>query len=416
MNFTKKIENAEKELRKVFSETPLQYSKYLSKKYKAKIYLKREDLSPVRSYKFRGAYYFISHYLEKNPDSKNINFVCASAGNHAQGFAFSCARFKVHGKVYMPITTPQQKIEKTKDFGGKYVEVILVGDTYDQASTEAKKVCKSKNTIFVPPYDHEWTIAGAGTVGLEILNQCKDKIDFVFVPVGGGGLASGVSSYFAENSSETEIVTAEPVGAPSLTESLNNGCAADLKNIDTFVDGAAVGHFGDLTCEILKKNLKNPPILIPENRLCQTMLDFLHHKGIVLEPAGGLSIDALKDKKEQIKDKTVVCVISGGNFDFERLQDIKERAMRFSGEKKYLILRLPQRPGALKEFLNLLGPDEDIARFEYLKKSAKNFGSVLLGIETKKPKNFETLFKKMQKNGFDFTDVTDDELLADFVI
>lgn len=416
-DFTKNVLAAEAKLRKVFPPTPLQFSKYLSEKYEANVYLKREDLSPVRSYKIRGAYHFISNYLEETKEKKSdINFICASAGNHAQGLALSCSKFGVKGKIFMPVTTPHQKISRTKDFGGGAVELILVGDTYDQAAVAAKKFCKEKGCVYVPPYDHEWTIEGAGTVGAEIFQQLP-QVDFIFVPVGGGGLSSGVSQFFAEKNPRTEVIGAEPLGAPSLTESLKLGKAVDMKNIDTFVDGAAVGSFGEKTLKILMKTLKRKPFLVPENRLCQTMLTFLHHDGIVLEPAGGLSIDALKDMdREEIKGKTIVCVVSGGNFDFERLPEIKERAIKYAGRKKYIILRLPQRPGAFKEFLNVLGPDDDISRFEYLKKSVKSFGSVLVGIETKEAKNFEALFKNLKTKGFEFTDVTEDRVLADFII
>jgi len=415
MTFTENVVKTEKKLRKIFEVTPLQYSKYLSDIYGSEIYLKREDLTPVRSYKIRGAFNFMESFLQEN-NTQNATFVCSSAGNFAQGVAFSCHYFEMSGKIFMPTTTPAQKINKTKDFGGKYVEIILTGDTYDQAGTAAQKYCKeNSNKVFIHPYDHPKTIEGNGTIGQEILKEVSN-IDFIIMPVGGGGLSSGVAQYFAENSPKTEIIATEPLGAPSLYESIKAKKAVELDKIDTFIDGAAVGHFGQNTFKILQKILKRLPILIPENRVCQTMLDFLHHKGIVLEPAGALSIDALKDLKEDIKGKKVVCVVSGGNFDFERLPDVKERAMKYLGLKKYLVLRLPQRPGALKEFLGLLGAGDDIARFEYLKKSSRNFGSILLGIETKDAKSFPILFDKMKQKGFDYKDVTDDEILADFLI
>ncbi len=415
--FETQVKKATENLRSLFHQTPLQHSKYLSEKYGAKVYIKREDLTPVRSYKIRGAFNLISQLSD---EEKSRGIVCASAGNHAQGVAFACKHFKVPGKVFMPVTTPAQKVEKTKIFGGEFIEVILVGDTFDEAYNLSKKCCEEQDSTFVPPFDHEKIIEGQATIGYEILEQLKTKhvenIDYIFLPVGGGGVSSGIAKLFTEKSPKTEIICTEPLGAPAFKESMDGGKVIELEKIDTFVDGAAVKQIGFKNFEILKKLIKHEVLLIPENRLCQTMMDFLFHEGIVLEPAGGLAIDALKDMKEEIKGKTVVCVLSGGNFDFERLPDVKERAMKHSGLKKYFILRMPQRPGALKDFLNLMGSEDDITRFEYLKKSARNFGSVLMGVETKNPDNFPILFGKMEKAGFEYQDVTDNQTLADFVI
>ena len=411
--FTSKTKEAIKKLRNLFPATSLQFSKRLSERYEAKIFLKREDLTPVRSFKIRGAFNFISQ-LSNN--EKKIGVVCASAGNHAQGFAFSCAYFKIKGIVFMPLTSPAQKVEKTRLFGKGFIEVKLIGDIFDETQVAALDLCKKEGKLFGPPFDHEKIIEGGATVGCEILEQIDQPIDFLITPVGGGGLSSGITEYFYENSPKTNIICAEPKGAAALKGSIKAGKVIKLDKIDTFVDGASLQTVGEKTFNILKKRLKDDVIAIPENRLCETILEFLFHDGIILEPAGGLSIDALKDIPNKIKGKTVVCILSGGNFDFERLPDVKERAMKYAGFKKYFILRLPQRPGALKEFLNLLGPDEDIARFEYLKKSTKNFGSVLLGIETKDPQNFSALFARMEKAGFGYQDVTNDEILADFVI
>lgn len=410
------IKDIQEKLRKLFPMTPLQHSTYLSEKYGAKIYLKREDLTPVRSYKIRGAFNFISQLTD---EEQNRGMVCASAGNHAQGFAFSCAYFQKKGVVFMPVTTPHQKIAKTQSAGGKFVEIQLIGDTFDEASSAAQEFCNGKRAVFVPPFDHQKIIEGQATIATEILDQMVvtgEVFDKIFIPVGGGGLSAGLSEVFKVASPNTKIHCVEPAGAPSLTESLKQGELVELPKIDSFVDGAAVKKVGTANFEILKKNIKNPITLIPENRLCKTMLSFLFHEGIILEPAGGLSVDALRDFEKEIKGKTVVCVISGGNFDFERLPDVKERAMKYAGTKKYFILRLPQRPGALQEFLSLMGPDDDIARFEYLKKSTKNFGSVLLGIETSQPENFPLLFEKITARGFAFQDVTNDEIFADFII
>jgi threonine dehydratase len=242
-------------------------------------------------------------------------------------------------------------------------------------------------------------------------------IDMLVMPVGGGGLSAGCSEYFRSESPETRLVCVEPAGAPSLKDNLEAGERRPLPSIDTFVDGASVALIGAANFEVLRRNITEPVRLAPEDRLCGTLLEFLNHEGIVLEPAGALAVDALQNfAPEELRGKTVVCIVSGGNFDFERLPEVKERSMRFQGLKKYFILRLPQRPGALREFLDTLGPDDDIARFEYLKKSSKNFGSILLGIETSDPANFDFLFERMLERGFQMKDVTEDPVLADFII
>jgi threonine dehydratase len=412
--FLSSVQAAEKRLRDLFPPTPLEFSKRLSDKYHAKIYLKREDLSPVRSYKIRGAFTLISLLTDAE---RKRGVVCASAGNHAQGVAFSCAYYKIPGKIFMPVTTPFQKIEKTKFLGKEFVEVILIGDIFDEAYTASAEYCKKEKMTFVPPFDDEKIMVGAGTVGLEITKQLPQKIDYFLVPVGGGGLAAGMSEFFHGQDPSAKIICVEPSGATTLKTSLDAGKVTPLDTVNTFVDGAAVKKIGTKTFAILKKRITEKVLAIPENRICATMLDLLFYEGIVVEPAGALSVDALKDLSlKDIKGKTLVCIVSGGNFDFDRLPDVKERAMKYSGLKKYFILRLPQRPGALKGFLDLLGADDDISRFEYLKKSSKTFGSVLLGIETKDPKNFPHLFARMKKAGFGYQDVTEDEILADFVI
>ncbi len=424
MKIKKEIQEIEKKMRTLFSSTKLEYSDYLSKKYEAKIYLKREDLTPVRSYKIRGAFHLISKILEENKQKKKkreLIFVCASAGNHAQGFALVCQYFKISGTIFMPVTTPKQKIERTKDHGGKYVKIELVGDTFDVASKKAQKFTKEKKAVFIPPFNHPEIMKAAATISLEILNELE-KIDAIVFPVGGGGLAAGNAQYLQEVSPKTEIFYAEPEHAPSLTTALQKGQNIKLKKIDTFVDGCAVAKIGGLTFKVLQKYLKNKVILCPENRVAKTILEALHYNGMVLEPAGALSIDALENifatKKWQKKmcGKNIVCIVSGGNFDFSRLPDLEERKMKYIGLKKYLILQLPQRAGALKEFLNLLGPSDDITRFEYLKKSAKIFSSVLLGIETNNKNNFKKLFQKLEKNNFEFEDITENELLTNFLV
>lgn len=401
-------------LRDLFPRTPLQRNDFLSRKYGAEIWLKREDLSPVRSYKLRGAYNAMRKVRTANPDQRH--FVCASAGNHAQGVAFACQHFGVQGTIFMPVTTPQQKIDKTRAFGGDNVRIVLTGDYFDQTLAASQKFCAEEGAHFLSPFDDEDVIEGQASVAVEILDQLGSAPDLVILPVGGGGLSSGVTRYLRAESPQTGFRFVEPKGGASLTAALVAHEPVTLKRIDNFVDGAAVARIGDRTFAAL--NWVNPAevLIAPEDRICTTMLMMLNTEGIVLEPAGALSVDALADLAGEIDGKTVVCVTSGGNFDFERLPEVKERAQRYSGVKKYFILRMPQRPGALREFLAMLGPDDDIARFEYLKKSARNFGSVLIGIETKDAANFQKLFDQLDAAAFQYRDITQDEILSEFLI
>lgn len=413
-HFSVAAARATQAMRKLFEPTPLQRNDYLSKKYDADIYLKREDLSPVRSYKIRGAINAMRKIRDDTPDQNQ--FVCASAGNHAQGFAYACNHFDVHGEVFMPITTPQQKIDKTRAFGGNAVKIRLIGDYFDQTLDAAQSHCKEIGAHFLSPFDDPDVIEGQASVAVEILQDFEGEPDLVILPVGGGGLSAGLTRYLSEIAPEIGLRYIEPTGGASLTAALANGSPATLPGVDTFVDGAAVARLGDHTFEVLKSIDQSHVLTAPENRICVTILELLNIEGLVLEPAGALAVDALKDLKDQIKGKRVICVTSGGNFDFERLPEVKERAQRFLGLKKYFILRMPQRPGALKDFLALLGPDDDIARFEYLKKSARNFGSVLIGIETKSATSFDDLERRMTRSGFEHRDITNDEVLSEFLI
>ncbi len=404
-------------MRNVFAATPLQLNDHLSNEYGARIYLKREDLSPVRSYKIRGAFNFFRKALAARPSQDR--FVCASAGNHAQGFAYVCRHFGKRGVVYMPVTTPQQKIHKTETFGGGFIEVRLVGDIFDECYAAAKTYGEEEGALMVPPFDHEDIIEGQATVGWEIAGQLPPDaiIDRMIIPVGGGGLSAGLAGYFASALDDRAYLFCEPSGAPSLRRSLAAGKRVKLEQVDNFVDGAAVAEIGERNFDALRRFSPDQVLPIEENALCVTMSDLLNIEGMVLEPAGALAIAALDVlDRDSLAGQTVVVIVSGGNFDFERLPDIKERAMRHAGLKKYFILRLAQRPGALRDFLNMLGPDDDIARFEYLKKSARNFGSILIGIETKDPANFVTLMTAFDTAGMRYQDITDNEILANLII
>ncbi|RAI04579.1 threonine dehydratase [Acuticoccus sediminis] len=414
-DFLTRAKDAAEAIRPLLAPTPILRNAHLSERYGADIYLKREDLTPVRSYKLRGAANFFRKALAANPDARQ--FVCASAGNHAQGFAFVCAHHGVTGTVFMPTTTPKQKIYKTQTFGGDAISVRLTGDTFDQSYKAARLFAQETGAVFVPPFDHADIIEGQASVGLEILEALDEAPDMLIVPVGGGGLAAGVVQVFEALSPKTEIVFVEPAGAPSLQRSLIAGHRVTLDHVNNFVDGAAVAQIGEANFAVLGSRHPAQVILVPEDRLCETILEMLNIEGIVLEPAGALQIDALRSfPPERLRGRKIVCITSGGNFDFERLPEVKERAMRAAGTKKYFILRLPQRPGALREFLDLLGPDDDVARFEYLKKSARNFGSILLGIETPSRENFDLLKARLDAAGFVYRDITDDEVVAGVLI
>lgn len=411
------VNNAMDAMRQIFPETPLQFNEHLSRKLDANIFLKREDLSPVRSYKIRGAFNFFRKAIAAGGSDRT--FVCASAGNHAQGFAFVCRHFQVKGVVFMPVTTPQQKIDKTRIFGGEFISIRLVGDIFDQCYAEARAFVEQTGGAMVPPFDHADIIEGQATVAAEIEQQMPSGIlpDMIIMPVGGGGLSSGITGYFENRLPDEAFVMVEPAGAPSLKRSLTAGEPVTLSKVDNFVDGAAVARIGDLNFQALKRFSPDQVHVTPENAICVTITEMLNIEGVVLEPAGALSLTALTAMDpDAIRGKTIVAVVSGGNFDFERLPDVKERAMRYAGLKKYFILRLPQRPGALRDFLNLLGPQDDIARFEYLKKSARNFGSILIGIETAESGSFAGLIERFDAAGLGFEDITENEILANLII
>jgi threonine dehydratase len=381
----------------VVLKTPLQKNQYLSDKYKANIVFKREDLQEVRSYKIRGAYNKISSLTA---DELKQGVVCASAGNHAQGVAYSCYSKKIKGIIFMPTPTPNQKIEQVKMFGGEFVEVILTGDTFDDASESAMAYCTENSMSFVHPFNDIKVIEGQATIALEILEQTKTQIDYLFLPVGGGGLAAGVSSIFKTLSPNTKVIGVEPEGAPSMSTSLQNNVNTKIENINKFVDGASVQKVGDLNFKICQKNLDDM-VTVHEGKVCQTILDLYNKNAIVVEPAGALTTAVLDQFKSEIKGKNVVSLISGSNNDITRTEEIKERALLHSGHKHYFIIRFPQRAGALREFLtDILGPNDDITHFEYSKKHNRNSGPAVVGLELDNPKDIDNLIKKMKIRNF----------------
>ena len=399
------IKAAAKNLEGVASVTPLNKNFNLSKEFEANILFKREDLQVVRSYKIRGAYHKMSSLTS---DEKKRGIVCASAGNHAQGVALSCKLLQVKGTIFMPSPTPNQKINQVKMFGEDFIEIIIEGDTFDDAFTAAKQECDTKGKTFIHPFNDKKVIEGQATVGLEILNQTKEKIDYVFVPIGGGGISSGLSSIFKYVSPETKIIGVEPEGAPSMLTSIQNKKNTALATIDPFVDGAAVKKVGDLNFAICQQNL-HKVITVPEGKICQTILDLYNKDAIVVEPAGALSIAALDFFKDEIKGKNVVCVVSGSNNDITRTEEIKERALVYADLKHYFIVKFPQRAGALKEFVaEILGSNDDITHFEYTKKNNRIRGAAVVGLELQSSKDLQPLIKRMKENNF-FGDYLNDK-------
>jgi threonine dehydratase len=399
-------------IKKVVHKTPLQLSRSLSKKYECKVYLKREDLQVVRSYKIRGAYNMMSS-LPADTLAKGV--VCASAGNHAQGFAYSCKKLNAKGVVFMPVITPNQKITQTKMFGEDFIEVRLVGDTYDDCAAAAKIYTEENGLTFIPPFDDLRIIEGQGTVAVEVLEEQGD-IDYVFIPVGGGGLSAGIGSYFKTYSPKTKIIGLEPEGAPSMHEALKAGHPVTLENIDRFVDGAAVKRVGDITFGICKDVLDDM-YLVPEGKICSTILKLYNEDAIVVEPAGALSIAALDNFAEEIKGKTVVCIVSGSNNDIDRMQEIKERSLQYEGLKHYFLIRFAQRPGALKEFVNyVLGENDDITRFEYMQKHNKETGPALVGVELRSRTDYDALLTNMKKYQINFTELNKNDNLFGYLV
>ena len=391
------IYKAELNLKGIINKTPLEFNERLSNLFDAKIYLKREDLQPVRSYKIRGAYNKIFSLTQKQREN---GIVAASAGNHAQGVALACKKMEIKGVIFMPVTTPSQKILQVQMHGAYFVEVILIGDTFDEAYAASMEYSKEHEMEFVHPFDDIKIIEGQATVGLEIISQSNENIDILFAPLGGGGLLSGVSSVFKELSPDTKIIAVEPENATSMKEAVENGEPITLTSIDTFVDGAAVKRVGDLTYEICK-HLVSEYTEVPVGMICTNILELYNRDGIITEPAGVMSVSALENYRYEIKGKTVVCVISGGNNDITRMEDIKEKSLMYEGLKHYFVVTFPQRAGALKEFLlEVLGDDDDITFFEYSKKTSRSSGPAVVGIQLKQKEDFEPLVKRMKEKGF----------------
>ena len=400
-------------LKDVVVHTPLQKDDYLSEKYGATIYFKREDLQHVRSFKLRGAYYKIKK-IEAEAREKGV--VCASAGNHAQGVAYACAHLKIQAKIFMPKTTPKQKIGQLRMFGREYVEIILSGDTFDDSAASATVYCDEHDMIFIHPFDDLDVIAGQGSVAVEIMNDIEEPIDFIFGSIGGGGLMAGVSAYVKNLSPKTRVVGVEPAGAASMKAALANGGPVPLEGIDKFVDGAAVQCVGQETYSVCQQYLDDV-IPVPEGKVCTTILNLYNKHAIVAEPAGALPVAALDFYADQIRGKSVVLIVSGGNNDIGRMQEIKEKSLLYEGLLYYFIVNFPQRAGALRQFLTeVLGPTDDITHFEYTKKNNKESGPAIVGIEVLNRSDYPELLERMKANGFEYKEVNNDSTLFGLLV
>ncbi|SHH43723.1 L-threonine ammonia-lyase [Chryseobacterium oranimense] len=407
------VYQAARRLKNVVVRTPLVINNNLSGIYGAKISFKREDLQQVRSYKIRGAYNKMA-VMPSEDLAKGV--VCASAGNHAQGVAFACNTMKVKGTIFMPLPTPGQKLEQVKMFGGDYIDVVLFGDTFDEAKDAALEFCCDKQGIFIHPFDDQDIIDGQATAALEILEQSGEPVDYLFVPVGGGGLAAGICTVFRELSPQTKIIGVEPSAAASMKKALENGKPVLLEKISRFVDGAAVQKVGNLNFEHCK-NVLHEMAVVDEGLVCETILSLYNKDAVVVEPAGALSVAALKKYQDQIKGKNVVCIISGSNNDITRMEEIKEKALLYAGLKHYFLVRFAQRPGALKNFvLNVLGPNDDITFFEYTQKNSKEKGIAVVGIGLKQSEDFTPLLNNMKKYDFFVNYLNNDPSLMNLLI
>ena len=407
------IEKASGVLEEILTPTPFQKNNNLSDIYDAEVFLKREDLQMVRSYKIRGAYNKIRSI---DPENMKNGIVCASAGNHAQGVAFSCSKLQIMGSIFMPVTTPKQKIEQVRMFGREYIEIVLTGDTFDAANSAAITYAKENNKTFIPPFDDPKVMEGQGTIGLEILKQTDAPLDYIFVPIGGGGLASGLGSYIKQMSPSTKVIGVEPAGAPCMKAAIENGGVIKLAEIDKFVDGAAVQQAGSFTYEVCKQVLDDI-VVVPEGAVCTTIIHMYNKSAIVVEPAGALAVAALKQYKDQIKGKRVACIVSGSNNDITRMEEIREKSLLHEGLKHYFIVNFPQKSGAILSFIqNVIGSSADLVHIQYIKKTNKNFGPALIGIELASKDDFEPFLNRMRENGFAYEYINENNQLFEILI
>ena len=410
---TEAVDHAATVLSEILEPTPFKKNNNLSDIYDAEVYLKREDLQIVRSYKIRGAY---NKIRSLSADALENGIVCASAGNHAQGVAFSCNKLKIMGSIFMPVTTPKQKIEQVRMFGKEFIEIVLTGDTFDAANSAAIEYAQKNGKTFIPPFDDPKVMEGQGTIGREIMEQCKEKLDYIFVPIGGGGLASGLGSYIKAVSPETKIIGVEPGGAPCMKAAIENGGLVELEEIDKFVDGAAVKKAGTLTYEVCKEVLDDI-VVVPEGAVCTMIIQMYNKSAIVVEPAGALATAALRFYADKIKSKKVACIVSGSNNDITRMEEIREKSLLYEGLKHYFIINFPQKSGAVVSFINnVIGPSDDLVHIQYIKKTNKNSGPALIGIELAAKEDFEPLIKRMEAHGVQYEYINENNQLFEILI
>ena len=407
------IEKASQVLSEILEPTPFQKNANLSATYKADVFLKREDLQMVRSYKIRGAYNKIRSI---DPETLKYGIVCASAGNHAQGVAFSCNKLHIMGSIYMPTTTPKQKIEQVRMFGQEYIDIVLTGDTFDAANAAAMEFARKSGKTFIPPFDDPKIMEGQGTIGHEIIQQTKEKLDYIFIPIGGGGLASGLGAYIRHMSPETKIIGVEPAGAPCMKSAIERGGVIELETINKFVDGAAVKKAGLMTYEVCKEILDDI-VIVPEGAVCTTIIQMYNKSAIVVEPAGALSIAALKFYADKIAGKKVACVVSGSNNDITRMEEIQEKSLLYEGLKHYFIINFPQKPGVMLAFIrDIIGPTDDLVYFQYIKKTNKDFGPALIGIELADKADFHALLRRMEAHNIVYEHINENNKLFEILI
>ncbi len=407
------IDKASQVLDEILEPTPFQRNANLSDIYDAEVYLKREDLQMVRSYKIRGAYNKIRTI---DPELMKNGIVCASAGNHAQGVAFSCSKLKIMGSIFMPVTTPRQKIEQVRMFGKEFIEIILTGDTFDAANSAAIEYAQDNNKTFIPPFDDPKVMEGQGTIGREIFNQSKEPLDYIFVPIGGGGLASGLGAYISRMSPSTKIIGVEPGGAPCMKAAIENGGPIKLEHIDKFVDGAAVQLAGTHTYEVCRQVLDDI-VVVPEGAVCTTIIHMYNKSAIVVEPAGALAVAALKFYKDKIKGKRVACVVSGSNNDITRMEEIREKSLLYEGLKHYFIVNFPQKSGAILSFIrDVIGPTDDLVHIQYIRKTNKNFGPALIGIELAAKEDFGPFMQRLKAHGISYEYINENNQLFEILI
>ena len=407
------VDRAATVLSEILEPTPFMKNNNLSDIYDAEVYLKREDLQIVRSYKIRGAYNMIRSL---SAESLKNGIVCASAGNHAQGVAFSCSKLKIMGSIFMPVTTPKQKIEQVRMFGKEFIEIVLTGDTFDAANSAAIAYAQENGKTFIPPFDDPKVMEGQGTIGKEILSQFPEKLDYIFVPIGGGGLASGLGSYIKAMSPETKIIGVEPAGAPCMKAAIENGGPVALDEIDKFVDGAAVQKAGAKTYEVCKEVLDDI-VIVPEGAVCTMIIQMYNKSAIVVEPAGALATAALRFYADKIKGKKVACIVSGSNNDITRMEEIREKSLLYEGLKHYFIVEFPQKPGVIVSFINnVIGPSDDLVYIQYIKKTNKNFGPALIGIELASKNDFEPLVERLNALGVKYEYINENNQLFEILI